>query len=55
MELVVNVYIQRAGISFREAGALIRSCAKNSHVPEPLRTAHLIAAGMVNSNSRQRV
>jgi len=55
MESVANVYIQRAGISLGEAGALIRSCAKNSHIPEPLRTAHLIAAGLVNSNSRQRV
>ncbi|MFC1684766.1 DUF99 family protein [Pseudomonadota bacterium] len=55
MELVAKVYIQRAGISLGTAEALIRSCAKNSHIPEPLRTAHLIAAGLVNSNSRQRV
>jgi len=55
MEMVAKVYIQRAGISRDGAGTLIRSCAKNSHIPEPLRTAHLIAAGLVNSNSRQRV
>lgn len=55
MELVANVYIQHVGISLGKAGDLIRSFAKNSHIPEPLRTAHLIAAGLVNSNSRQRV
>jgi endonuclease V-like protein UPF0215 family len=55
MELVANVYIQHVGISPGKAGVLIRSSAKNSHIPEPLRTAHLIAAGLVNSNSRQRV
>lgn len=55
MELVANVYVQRAGITLNEAADLIRRCAKNSAIPEPLRTAHLIAAGLVNSKSRQRV
>ena len=55
MESVAGVYIQRAGISQEQARGLIERFAINGSIPEPLRTAHLIAAGIANSNSRQRV
>ena len=48
------VYIQCAGIDIGAAGALVDRLALNSHLLEPLRTAHLIAAAFVGSKSRQR-
>ncbi len=48
------VYIQCTGIDTGAAGALVDRLASNSRLPEPLRTAHLIAAAFVGSTSRQR-
>ena len=50
-----NVYIQVAGISVRDAQHIITLSATHSHIPEPLRVAHLIGAGMVSGESRGRV
>ncbi len=55
MEPVAGVYIQRAGISLPSAEGLISALAVNSLIPEPLRTAHLIAAGSSELSSHQRV
>ena len=55
MEPMAGVYVQRVGIGRDEAEALISSLAVNSRMPEPLRTAHLIAGGLVNGESRHRV
>lgn len=55
MESLAGVWVQRVGISPSEAGALIERFALHSVVPEPLRTAHLIAGGMSSTPSRQRV
>ena len=55
MENIAGVYIQRAGISPAAARRVIEYFAVNSMVPEPLRTAHLIAAGLAGGRSRQRV
>jgi endonuclease V-like protein UPF0215 family len=54
MEAVAGVYIQRAGISPEAAAALIRRFAVNGALPEPLRTAHLIAGGLALGESRHR-
>lgn len=54
MESVAGVFVQRSGISLEETGALIRRLAVNSALPEPLRTAHLIASGIVLGESRHR-
>ncbi len=54
MERVAGVYIQRAGIERAEAAVLIRRLAVNGALPEPLRTAHLIAGGVVTGESRHR-
>jgi len=48
------VYVQRAGISLPEAEALVQSSALHGNLPEPLRTAHLIAGGVVLGESRHR-
>lgn len=54
MERAGRVWIQRAGISLEDAQALISALAVNSDLPEPLRAAHLIAAGVTTGQSRHR-
>jgi len=54
IEAVAGVYVQRAGISLRDTEALIQRSACNSKLPEPLRTAHLIAGGIAQGESRHR-
>ncbi len=55
MEPLGGVWVQRAGIDAREAERVIRRFALHSHVPEPLRTAHLIAGALVTGQSTGRV
>ena len=55
MENAAGVYVQRAGIGLAAAQRIVARCAVNSVVPEPLRTAHLIAGGIGGGISRQRV
>lgn len=55
MEPVGNVYVQRAGLSRAEAQQVIERTALHSNVPEPLRTAHLIAGGIATGESGRRV
>lgn len=54
MEPLAGVYVQRAGIGPDAAADLIRRLAVHSTLPEPLRTAHLIATALGNHSSRQR-
>jgi endonuclease V-like protein UPF0215 family len=55
MEAMNGLYVQRAGVSPGEAEAMLERLAIHSEVPEPLRTAHLIAAGVTSGESRSRV
>jgi len=55
MEKVRDVYVQRVGLDRDKTSKLIARFAVNSVVPEPLRTAHLIAGGVVLGESRHRV
>jgi endonuclease V-like protein UPF0215 family len=55
MQQLAGVYVQLAGIEPADAEALIQSLAINSNIPEPLRTAHLIAGGVTDGESRHRV
>ena len=54
VEPAAGVYVQRAGISLRDTEMLIERLALNGRLPEPLRTAHLIAGGIVQGQSRHR-
>ena len=54
MEPAAGVYVQRMGISLDRAVDLIRRFAVNSALPEPLRTEHIVAGGMVMGESRHR-
>ncbi len=54
-EAVAGVYVQRAGIDLSGAEVLVRRLAVHGRIPEPLRTAHLIAGGLSPLPTRQRV
>jgi hypothetical protein len=55
MEQVANLYVQRVGISISETKEIIKRLSVHSAVPEPLRTAHLIAGGIATGQSKGRV
>lgn len=54
MEPIAGVYVQRAGLTAGETEALIRKHAVHGRLPEPLRTAHLIAGGISRGESGHR-
>ncbi|MEJ2687628.1 MAG: DUF99 family protein, partial [Gammaproteobacteria bacterium] len=54
MEAAAGVYVQRAGISLSATETLVRRLAVNSALPEPLRSAHLIAGALATGQSRHR-
>jgi endonuclease V-like protein UPF0215 family len=49
-----HVYVQRVGLSSEEALDVVKRFAIHSHLPEPLRVAHLIAGALVRGQSRGR-
>jgi endonuclease V-like protein UPF0215 family len=49
-----RVYAQGIGLTWNETVALIERFAMHSHLPEPLRTAHLIAGALATGESRHR-
>jgi endonuclease V-like protein UPF0215 family len=55
MEKINDVYVQRVGLDKDKTAALIARFAYHSVIPEPLRTAHLIAGGVVLGESKHRV
>jgi endonuclease V-like protein UPF0215 family len=55
MESVGGLFVQRAGIALDDAGAVLERLAVHGRMPEPLRTAHLIAGGVTVGESRHRV
>ena len=54
VEPLDSIFIQRVGISFNDAADTIRSMSVHGSIPEPLRTAHLIAGALVLGQSRGR-
>jgi endonuclease V-like protein UPF0215 family len=54
MESMENLWVQRAGLDEESARALLQQHARHGHLPEPLRTAHLIAGGITDGESRHR-
>jgi len=54
-EPVAGVFVQRIGLSVDDAERVIRRLAVHGSVPEPLRTAHLIAGAIATGQSRGRV
>lgn len=54
MERAGKVFVQRAGLSMREAEETIQKFSIHGNIPEPLRAAHLIAGGVTLGQSRGR-
>ena len=52
MEPAGPVYMQRVGLSREDALETLRHFAVYGHIPEPLRSAHLIAGALVTGQSR---
>ena len=55
MEPCVNCYVQRVGIDKNETEKVIRFFCINGNIPEPLRTAHLVAGAIGTGVSKGRV
>lgn len=55
MEPLGGVFVQRVGLDRLEAEMLLRRFSLHGRIPEPLRTAHLIAGGIATGESRHRV
>ncbi|HET8701159.1 MAG TPA: DUF99 family protein [Nitrococcus sp.] len=55
MEPLARVHVQRMGLTPAQAEAVLDRFCLHSRIPEPLRTAHLIAGGLAGGKSRQRV
>ena len=55
MEPVEKIYVQRLGLTIKQAASVVRNFTVTGHIPEPLRVAHLIAGAIINGESRGRV
>lgn len=54
MEAVAGVFVQHVGIEVRDVETIIKRFSVHSDLPEPIRTAHLIASGITLGESRHR-
>lgn len=52
MEPVGRIYVQRVGLSRDQAAELVHRFSIHSHVPEPIRIAHIIAGALGRGESR---
>ncbi|MFP3981982.1 MAG: DUF99 family protein [Desulfobacterales bacterium] len=52
MEPAGNVHIQRVGLTLEQAAAAVNRFSIHGNIPEPLRTAHLIATAIECGQSR---
>lgn len=55
MESLAQVYVQRVGLSIEQAADLMDRFAVHGNIPEPLRSAHMIASALVCGHSRGNV
>ena len=54
MEPVSDIFIQRVGLNLDESTKILEKFSIHGHIPEPLRTAHLISGGITTGHSRGR-
>jgi uncharacterized protein len=52
MEPMGSVYVQRVGLGEQQARDVMARFSIHSQIPEPLRTAHLIAGALIKGQSR---
>ena len=55
MEPLGPVFVQRLGVSYEQAADLMDRFAVHGNIPEPLRTAHMLASALVYGHSRGNV
>ena len=53
-EKIDNIYVQRIGLTLAQARKLLAVTCTRSYLPEPIRIAHIIAAGIATGESRGR-
>lgn len=54
MEPLCDVHVQRVGLTAAQAEVALSRFTVEGNIPEPLRTAHLIAGALINGESRGR-
>jgi len=54
MEPLAKVFVQRSWLTLDAARQVLEKFAIHGHIPEPLRTAHLIAGGITTGQSGRR-
>lgn len=54
LEKLGALYVQRVGLTSREAEDLLAATTSHGNIPEPLRLAHIIAGGVERGASRGR-
>jgi len=54
MQPLGPIWVQRAGLTLAQAQALVARTTVAGHIPEPLRTAHLVAGALATGHSRGR-
>jgi hypothetical protein len=54
MEALAGLWVQRAGITAKAAENLLARLAVHGRLPEPIRTAHLIASALGTGETRHR-
>ncbi|MDQ3367784.1 MAG: DUF99 family protein [Myxococcota bacterium] len=54
LERCGTLWVQRVGLSLREAAELLAATTSHGNIPEPLRLAHIIAGGVERGASRGR-
>jgi endonuclease V-like protein UPF0215 family len=47
-----NINVQRTGLSAGQAAGVLENFCIHGHIPEPVRTAHLIATAVACGQSR---
>jgi hypothetical protein len=47
-----RIFIQYAGMSYEDAAAILHVCCTHSYLPEAIRVAHLIGAGIITGESK---
>ena len=51
---VNKIYIQYTGLTLSKAKEIVKISCTRSHIPEPIRVAHLIGSGVVSGESKGR-
>ena len=51
---IKNIFVQTAGIKIEKAREILNIVCTRSLIPEPLRLAHIIAAGIISGGSKGR-